>query len=176
MDSVIMGECGTEEENVSNLRTGRCFSLDPDMSYGQMRTQLARQKGSPIVFSMSGKELSAYGMTCGVYDEHMQAIAINRDMTYTQKRCTLVHELFHWLHGHEGCSGLYGSKNERLVLRETAMFLIDPVKCAVAESAYDGDLFNMSGELNVTVQVLEDYRRILRDDAATPIVRHSVRL
>ena len=154
---------GTQGADVNNLNTGRRFTLDPAMTYGQMRQALAKQKNAPIVFSMSGEELGECGTTCGVYDECLQAIAINRDMTYVQKRCTLVHELFHWLHGHEGCDGLYGSKHERLVRRETAIFLINPVECAIAETAYEGDEFNMSADLDVTVQVLEDYRRMLRD-------------
>lgn len=151
--------------DVNNLNTGRRFTLDPAMTYGQMRQALARQKDTPIVFSMSGSELEkTCGKVCGVYDEYLQTITINRDMTYVQKRCTLVHELFHWLHGHEGCDGLYDGKHERLVRRETAVFLINPVECAIAEAAYDADEFNMSADLDVTVQVLEDYRRILRDN------------
>lgn len=149
---------------MNNPNTGRRFSLKPTMTYGQMCRELTRQHGAPIVFSVNSEELGEYGATtCGVYDECTQTIAINRDMTYVQKRCTLIHELFHWLHGHEGCDGLYDGKHERLVRRETAIFLIDPVECAIAETAYDGDEFNMSTDLDVTVQVLDDYRRILRD-------------
>lgn len=149
---------------MNNPNMGRRFSLKPTMTYEQMRRELTRQHGAPIVFSVNSEELGEYGATtCGVYDERTQTIAINRDMTYVQKRCTLIHELFHWLHGHEGCDGLYDGKHERLVRRETAIFLIDPVVCAIAEAAYDGDEFNMSTDLDVTVQVLDDYRRILRD-------------
>lgn len=159
-----MGDHGTRGADVNNLNTGRRFTLDPSMTYEQMRRALAKQKNAPIVFDMSNEELEeSYGATCGVYDECLQAIAINSDMAYVQKRCTLVHELFHWLHGHEGCNGLYDIKQERLVRRETAIFLINPVECAIAETAYEGDEFNMSAELDVTVQVLEDYRQLLRD-------------
>lgn len=81
-----MGDHGTRGADVNNLNTGRRFTLDPSMTYGQMRRALAKQKNAPIVFGMSNEELEeSYGATCGVYDECLQAIAINSDMFCERK-------------------------------------------------------------------------------------------
>ena len=47
------------------------------------------------------------------------------------------------------------------VCGETAMFLIDPADYVQAEREYDGEIYQMSCEMDVTVFLLEDYRRIL---------------
>lgn len=41
------------------------------------------------------------------------------------------------------------------------MFLINPADYVRAEREYDGEIYQMACELDVTVFVLEDYRRIL---------------
>lgn len=137
----------------------RRFTLDPTADYQTMLETLGRQHGMPYVFEIEPEELGRN--MCGAYDDLTQVICINDALTDVQKRCTLVHELFHWLHGHAGCVGVQGVKDENRVRRETALFLIDPVNCAIAEREHDSDLFGMSSELDVTVQVLEDYRQTL---------------
>ena len=84
-------------------------------------------------------------------------------MTYVRKRCALVHELVHWRHGDDTSDGCAGSKIERRCRRETAMLLINTAAYAVAERMYDGEPHQMASELNVTVQVIEDYRQILSE-------------
>lgn len=54
-----------------------------------------------------------------------------------------------------------GGKMERRCRRETAILLIDPAEYALAERMYDGDPYQMAAELNVTVQIIEDYRALL---------------
>ena len=71
--------------------------------------------------------------TSGLYCEAVQTIIIDEHMTDVQKRCSLTHELF----------------------------LIDPADYVQAEREYDGEIYQMSCEMDVTVFLLEDYRRIL---------------
>ena len=41
--------------------------------------------------------------------------------------------------------------------------LISPVEFAISEELWDGDTWHMAAELDVTMQVLADYRQILKD-------------
>lgn len=43
------------------------------------------------------------------------------------------------------------------------MLLINPVEYALAERMYDGEPHQMAAELNVTLQIIEDYRNLLHD-------------
>lgn len=54
-------------------------------------------------------------------------------------------------------------KCERRARRETALMLISPVEFAISEELWDGDTWHMAAELDVTMQVLADYRQILKD-------------
>ncbi|MFR8924906.1 MAG: ImmA/IrrE family metallo-endopeptidase [Bifidobacterium longum] len=101
------------------------------------------------------------GILDGIYCLETNTILIDRRITYTRKRCTLVHELVHWRHGDDTTSGCMGGKMERRCRRETAILLIDPAEYALAERMYDGDPYQMAAELNVTVQIIEDYRALL---------------
>lgn len=97
----------------------------------------------------------------GVYDDETETILIDRRMTYRQKRCALVHELVHWKHGDIACTPKLKSKNESRTRIETARMLIHPETYATAERIYDADPFSIADELEVTMQVIDDYRRIL---------------
>lgn len=101
------------------------------------------------------------GDIAGLYDEALQTIIIDSRMTDVQKRCTLAHELFHWLHADDACSRYGRNHEERRVKRETAMLLIPPAAYVRAERAYDGEIFLMACELEVTVFMVECYRSIL---------------
>ena len=85
---------------------------------------------------------------------------IDRRLTYAAKRCTLVHELLHWKYGDDGCSN-DRSRQERRTRTQTALLLIDPIELAALERMYDDDLWSIAEELNVTTQVLTDYRAML---------------
>ena len=54
-------------------------------------------------------------------------------------------------------------KCERRARRETALMLISPAEFAMSEELWDGDTWHMAAELDVTMQVLTDYRQILKD-------------
>ena len=67
----------------------------PDLSqltYGQMRNAI-------IGLDVCVCSALLPDRTYGLYDESKRLILIDRRMTYTRKRCTLMHELVHWLHG-----------------------------------------------------------------------------
>lgn len=130
--------------------------LSPRMSYGQMR--MALYDVAPDLHVASAW---LPGKLDGIYCLATNTVLIDRRITYTRKRCTLVHELVHWRHGDDTTSGCMGGKMERRCRRETAILLIDPAEYALAERMYDGDPYQMAAELNVTVQIIEDYRALL---------------
>lgn len=140
-------------------RLGRITTSLPDlpidrrMTYGAMRRAIV---GLPVTVSSA---ILPDGLW-GCYDAATEVILIDRRLTYTAKRCTLVHELLHWRHGDTGCSN-NSSKLERRARQQTARLLIDPAELALVERMYDDDLWSIAEELNVTTQVLTDYRAML---------------
>lgn len=124
--------------------------ISRDMTYGAMRRAII---GLPVTVSSA---LLPDGLW-GCYDDENHVILIDRRLTYAAKRCTLVHELLHWRHGDTGCSN-DSSKLERRARRETALTLIDPLRYGMLEQMYEGNSWNISQELEVTQQVLGDFR------------------
>ena len=137
-------------------RLGRITTSLPDlpidrrMTYGAMRRAII---GLPVAVSSA---ILPDGLW-GCYDDENRVILIDRRLTYAAKRCTLVHELLHWRHGDTGCSN-DSSKLERRARRETALTLIDPLRYGMLEQMYEGNSWNISQELEVTQQVLGDFR------------------
>lgn len=127
--------------------------ISGDMTYGAMRRAII---GLPVTVSSA---ILPDGLW-GCYDNENHVILIDRRLTYTAKRCTLVHELLHWRHGDTGCSN-DSSKQEQRTRTQTAHLLIDPAELALAERMYDDDLWSIADELNVTTQVLTDYQAML---------------
>lgn len=140
-------------------RLGRITTSLPDlpidrrMTYGAMRRAIV---GLPVTVSST---ILPDGLW-GCYDASTDVILIDRRLTYTAKRCVLTHELLHWKHGDTGCSN-DRSRQERRTRTQTALLLIDPIELAALELMYDDDLWSIADELNVTTQVLEDYRRTI---------------
>lgn len=137
-------------------RLGRITTSLPDlpidrrMTYGAMRRAII---GLPVTVSSA---ILPDGLW-GCYDDENRVILIDRRLTYAAKRCTLVHELLHWRHGDTGCSN-DSSKLERRARRETALTLIDPLRYGMLEQMYEGNSWNIAQELEVTQQVLGDFR------------------
>lgn len=127
--------------------------IDRRMTYGAMRRAIV---GLPVTVSSA---ILPDGLW-GCYDASNSVILIDRRLTYTAKRCVLTHELLHWKHGDTGCSNDC-SRQERRTRTQTALLLIDPIELAALERMYDDDLWSIADELNVTMQVLEDYRHTL---------------
>jgi Zn-dependent peptidase ImmA (M78 family) len=104
----------------------------------------------------------------GIYDETARLILIDQRLISAQQRCTLVHELVHWEHADDTCQGSIGTRMERRTRRETASRLVDPCEYAIAESEYEGDTYAIACELDVTVQIIEDFRKSL---GTVPVTR-----
>lgn len=126
--------------------------IDRHMTYGAMRRAII---GLPVTVSSA---ILPDGLW-GCYDNENHVILIDRRLTYTAKRCTLVHELLHWRHGDTGCSN-NSSKLERRARRQTALTLVNPTELALLERMYEYE-WQIADELNVTTQVLTDYRAML---------------
>lgn len=126
--------------------------ISRDMTYGAMRRAIV---GLPVTVSSA---ILPNGLW-GCYDNETRVILIDRRLTYTAKRCTLVHELLHWKHGDTGCSN-NRSKQERRARTQTALTLVNPTELALLERMYEYE-WQIADELNVTTQVLEDYRRTI---------------
>ena len=103
------------------------------------------------------------GTTCGLYCDRLNTIWLADWLNDRQRLCTLCHELVHAKYRDLGCGTRFRVKCERRARRETALTLISPVEFAMAEELWDGDTWHMAAELDVTMQVLTDYRQILKD-------------
>lgn len=128
--------------------------LTSTMTYGQMR------RHADTLNVTIGSALLPDGMT-GFYDEATRTILIDRQLIYCQKRCTLVHELIHWQHADATRNGIYGARLERRTRRETALKLVNPLEYQTAEAMYEGDPYQIACELDVTIQIIQDYQHIL---------------
>lgn len=103
------------------------------------------------------------GTTCGLYCERLNTIWLADWLNDRQRLCTLCHELVHAKYRDLGCGTRFGVKCERRARRETALTLISRVEFAMAEEVYGENAWMMATELDVTMQVLTDYRQILKD-------------
>lgn len=103
------------------------------------------------------------GTTCGLYCDRLNTICLADWLNDRQRLCTLCHELVHAKYRDLGCGTQFGVKCERRARRETALMLISPAEFAMSEELWDGDTWHMAAELDVTMQVLTDYRQILKD-------------
>lgn len=79
--------------------------ISPRMSYGQMR--MALYNVAPDLHVASTR---LPGKLDGIYCLATNTVLIDRRITYTRKRCALVHELVHWQHGDDTTHGCLGGK------------------------------------------------------------------
>ena len=126
-------------------------AIRPRSTYGELR-RLAAGLGI-TVWSQTLPSGS-----CGYYDAATDAIIIDRGQSYRAKRCTLVHELVHWSHGDVFHGSVIDSRLENRARRETAGLLVDTREYEQAESMYEGESKAIAIELDVTLQIIEDYR------------------
>lgn len=130
--------------------------VDPMLSYGRMRMLLYQKIPDLTVMSdLLDGDLD------GVYCAASNTIIIDRRLTYTQKHCTLVHELVHRQYGDDTSQGPCGRYAEQRCRRETARLLINEADYRRAEAMYDGDTWLIAEELNVTPTIIEDYRQLV---------------
>lgn len=98
----------------------------------------------------------------GFYSDMRSLILVDGRLNARQCRCALQHELVHAEHHDRSCQGTDGGRVERRTRSETARRLISPVDYALAEAVHeDGDPRALALELDVTVQVVQDYQRLL---------------
>lgn len=135
----------------------RTLPVDTHLNYGPLRMQIYAMGLDVRVDSVDRLD----GDLSGCYCERTRTILIDRRLSYTAKRCTLVHELVHWAHADAGCG-----VRERRTRLETARLLIDPADYMLAEQVYEGDVWHIAEELNVTPQVVLDYRMWLHETIA----------
>lgn len=126
------------------------------MTYGAMRRAIV---GLPVTVSSA---ILPDGLW-GCYDASNSVILIDRRLTYTAKRCVLTHELLHWRHGDAACDRLGRGREERRARRESALFLVEPMRYGPLEQMYDGNSWNIAQELEVTQQVLGDFRQVMAE-------------
>ena len=132
------------------------LSIRPNMTYGELRNYAA-QLGVTVFSDHLPKGVN------GIYDDECQTIVIDRDVTYRVKRCTLVHELIHWLYRDDACNGHTHNKHELRTRREAATVLISPKLYQVTGDEYCGEGHLMAIDLDVTMQVLRDYKELVLD-------------
>jgi hypothetical protein len=101
---------------------------------------------------------------CGFYYAPMRTIVIDYGLAEAQLRCTLCHELTHAKYRDPGCKPVI-DKPELRTRRETALRLVDPIEYASAENIFGSNSFLIANELDVTVQVIDDYKFWLRNNA-----------
>lgn len=132
------------------------LAITPHMTYGQIK-QYADSLPVDICSARLPEKVQ------GIFNGMLGMIIVDRAMTYTQKKCTLTHELVHWSHGDDSCNGVMGARMERRTRRETAALLIPQLEYATLENIYEGETYPMAAELNVTEQVLRDYKELILD-------------
>lgn len=93
----------------------------------------------------------------GYYDDSTHTILLDNTLNDRQKKCTLAHELVHAKHHDSN----HDKRTEARTIRETANWLIDPLEYATIEQLYEGNGTLMALELDITMQVLDDYQHIL---------------
>lgn len=98
------------------------------------------------------------GTTCGLYCDRLRTIWLADWLNDRQRLCTLCHELVHAKYRDLGCGTRFGVKCERRARRESALFLIEPMRYGLLEQMYEGNSWNIAQELEVTQQVLGDFR------------------
>lgn len=128
--------------------------IPPHMSYGDMRRYADTLGVTVCSDKLPGEEQ-------GRYVSELNIIIIDRYMSYRVKRCALAHELIHWSHGDSSCNSIIKSRQEYRTRKSTASTLISTVEYAQAEQEYEGDIFHIALELDVTKQVVEDYRELI---------------
>lgn len=116
-------------------------------------------------FDLDVREQPLRNGLCGLYANDLRIIVVDATMPEYQKRCTLVHEMVHAAHGDSSCNP-YGKNAEKRARRETALYLVDLVDYQSCEKVYGGDSCKIASELDVTKQVIDDFKMWLSEQPA----------
>lgn len=101
------------------------------------------------------------GDVCGFYDDENRVIVVDSRLSYRQRRCVLMHELWHASLHDTRSFGVFAVKDEQRARRLTARTLISMDEYCRVEHMFQGDKWLMCEELDVTLQVLEDFQQFL---------------
>lgn len=99
----------------------------------------------------------------GGYDARLNLIVLSPDLSPTQRRCVLAHEISHARHHDVACRT--DSATERRADMDAARMLIDTVDYMTAELVCDNDAW-IAHELGVTIWIIHAYRMWLHETAA----------
>lgn len=100
----------------------------------------------------------------GSYNSTTRTITIAQGLSHAQQLVTLQHEYIHAMHDEHDTWDPDPQIEEARTRRETASALISPVEYRLAEQVYGPDLWQIAGQLGVTVQVVQDWRSLVRDN------------
>lgn len=103
----------------------------------------------------------------GQYLHSERRILIAERLTRLEARCTLAHELGHAVSGDQ--PALFGplhARQERRARRTAASWLIDQAEYERAAAMFEGEPRLIANELDVTLEVLEDYVALVLGTAA----------
>lgn len=96
----------------------------------------------------------------GAYYHRYQLIVIDARLPIRMQRCILAHEYIHALHGHDGHQR---TAIERRVTRDAARLLISPAEYRLTEQIYEGEVWQIAEELDVTVEFIHAYQEWLTE-------------
>jgi Zn-dependent peptidase ImmA (M78 family) len=99
---------------------------------------------------------------CGEYVHAQRLIRLCASLTRREARCTLAHEL---AHAHYGDVGTHW-RTERRARRTAAGWLIEQAAYERAAAMFEGEPRMIANELDVTLEVLEDYAALVLGVAA----------
>ncbi|MFB4350304.1 ImmA/IrrE family metallo-endopeptidase [Microbacterium sp. CR_7] len=103
------------------------------------------------------------GRSCGGYEPNSATIRVAPGMSARTTRSVIAHELGHAMLGHEHTHDpTERARQERRADEWAARLLITPAAYAEAEAARDGHAASMAFDLEVTVDLVLAYRRLLR--------------
>lgn len=94
----------------------------------------------------------------GAYYHRRGLIVVDSRLPAVAQRCVLAHEYVHALYGHDGHQD---AAVERRVTRDAARLLISSADYRLAERMYEGDVWLVAEELNVTVEFVHAYQEWL---------------
>lgn len=100
----------------------------------------------------------------GLYDANTETIYIADDLTPTQYRCVLAHEISHAKHRDRG--GHADRYTEQRADIEAARMLISQADYVTAEILYGNDECAIARELNVMPWIIRAYKNRLHDSVA----------
>ena len=108
------------------------------------------------------------GRTCGGYDPAAQTIRLAPGLSARTARSVLAHELGHARLGHvPAVSPMRRAQQERQADEWAASLLITPHAYAEAEEVRGPHLASLAFELDVTIEIVSAYQRLLRRGALT---------